>query len=101
MPQQPQKQKKQPERKCAGCNERKPKKALVRIVRTPDGSVRCDTTGKIAGRGVYLCPNKTCLAAARKAKRLERSLETPVPDSVYEELEALFAALPEVSPDDA
>ena len=61
------------------------------MVRPPSGGdVTLDTTGKAAGRGVYLCANVACLAKARKAKRLERSLDTAIPDAVYEALESLM-----------
>ena len=65
-------QKKVPVRRCVGCNAQKPKKELVRIVRSPEGEVGVDLTGKRSGRGAYLCPSASCLAKARKAKRLEQ-----------------------------
>ena len=83
----PQKMKKVPERKCAGCNEKRPKKELIRIVRTPDGNILVDGRGKESGRGVYICPDKSCFDKARKAKRFERSLEVQIPESIYDELE--------------
>ena len=76
-----------PLRKCIGCNEQKPKKELLRVVRSPEGEISMDETGKKAGRGAYLCPSKACLAKARKAKRLERTFECPIPDEVYDRLE--------------
>ncbi len=79
--------KKIPLRKCTGCGEMKPKKELVRIVRAPDGGVSLDLTGRAAGRGAYLCGSPACLKLARKAKRLERSLDCAIPDSVYEDIE--------------
>ena len=78
--------KKIPMRRCAGCNEQKSKKEFVRIVRTPEGEIRLDETGKMNGRGVYLCPKKSCLQKAKKAKRLERSLEVEIPEGVWEEI---------------
>lgn len=60
-------QKKVPVRRCVGCNTQKPKKELVRIVRSPEGEVSVDLTGKRSGRGAYLCPSAACLAKARKA----------------------------------
>lgn len=78
--------KKIPERKCMGCNEKRPKKELVRVLRTPEGNVVLDATGKKSGRGAYVCPKKECLEKAVKSKRLERCLEVPIPDSVYDEL---------------
>lgn len=79
-------QKKIPMRRCAGCNGQKPKKELVRIVRSPEGVISLDITGRKPGRGVYLCPNAACLAKAEKAKRLERALETPIPADVMESI---------------
>ena len=79
-------QKKVPVRRCVGCNAQKPKKELVRIVRSPEGEVGVDLTGKKSGRGAYLCACASCLAKARKAKRLERAFGVPVPDDVYERL---------------
>lgn len=80
-------QKKIPQRQCMGCRERREKRALIRVVRTPDGSVCLDFSGKLSGRGAYLCPNPECLKKAQKSKALERSLETPIPDAVYARLE--------------
>lgn len=82
-----QKKKAQPMRKCTGCNEMKEKRELVRIVRDPDGNVSVDLTGKKSGRGAYICRDKKCLAAARKAKRLDKAFGCAVPDEVYERLE--------------
>lgn len=79
--------KKVPLRRCAGCNEQKSKKEFVRVVRTPEGNIILDETGKANGRGVYLCPSKACLQKARKAKRLERNLNVPIPDEIYDLLE--------------
>lgn len=84
-------QKKVPMRKCIGCNESKTKKELVRIVRSPEGDISLDLTGKKSGRGAYICPDAECLKKARKAKRLERIFETAVPDSVYDEAERLLS----------
>lgn len=80
-------QKKIPMRKCTGCNEMKPKKELVRIVRSPEGEISMDLTGKKSGRGAYICKDIKCLNAAKKAKRLERAFECTVPEEVYERLE--------------
>lgn len=79
--------KKIPMRKCTGCNEMKPKKELVRIVRDPEGNISVDLTGKKSGRGAYICKTAQCLAAAKKAKRLERAFECEIPEEVYERLE--------------
>lgn len=80
-------QKKVPMRKCIGCNESKQKKELVRIVRSPEGEISLDMTGKKSGRGAYICPNADCLNKARKSKRIDRILEIQVPESVYDEAE--------------
>ena len=79
--------KKVPLRRCAGCSEQKSKKEFVRVVRTPDGDIILDDTGKANGRGVYLCPKKSCLQKARKAKRLERNLDTAIPEEIWNALE--------------
>lgn len=70
-----------------GCNERKPKRELLRVVRTPEGTVELDFTGKKNGRGTYICPNTECLKKVIKSKRLERALEVTIPDQVYAALE--------------
>ena len=80
-------QKKIPQRQCMGCRERKAKKELIRVVRGTDGVVSPDFGGKLNGRGAYVCPDPECLKKARKAKSLERSLETPIPEEVYDRLE--------------
>ena len=80
-------QKKIPQRQCMGCRERKAKKELIRVVRSTDGAVSLDFSGKLNGRGAYLCPDPECLKKARRAKSLERSLEVPIPDAVYDRLE--------------
>jgi len=79
--------KKVPLRRCAGCSEQKSKKEFVRVVRTPEGDIILDDTGKANGRGVYLCPKKSCLQKARKAKRLERNLDTAIPEEIWNALE--------------
>ena len=80
-------QRKIPLRRCTGCNEQKPKKELVRVVRSPQGEIALDRVGKMPGRGAYLCPSAQCLAKARKAKRLERALDAQIPPEVYERIE--------------
>ena len=79
-------QKKIPQRQCMGCRERKEKRALIRIVRGTDGNVSVDFGGKLNGRGAYICPNPECLKKAQRAKALERSLETAIPEEVYDRL---------------
>ncbi len=76
--------KKIPMRQCLGCNEHKPKRELIRIVRTPEGEVVADMTGKKNGRGAYLCPSDSCLRRVQKSKRAEKVLECAIPDEVYE-----------------
>ena len=80
-------QKKIPQRQCMGCRERKAKKEMIRVVRGTDGQVTLDFSGKLNGRGAYLCPDPACLKKAQKAKSLERSLEVPIPQEVYDRLD--------------
>ena len=79
-------QKKIPQRQCMGCRERKPKRDMIRIVRTPEGVVTLDFGGKMNGRGAYICPDSECLRKVQKSKALERSLEVPIPDEVFDRL---------------
>ena len=83
--------KKIPLRKCLGCGEQKPKREMVRVLRTPDGKIVLDGTGKQAGRGAYICPKSACLKKAVKGKRIEKSLETQVSEEVYAALERTLA----------
>lgn len=76
-----------PLRMCAGCGQMKPKKELVRIVKSPEGEISLDTTGRKPGRGAYVCRNPECLKAARKARRLEKAFSCRIPDEVYDRLE--------------
>ncbi|HLN60150.1 MAG TPA: YlxR family protein [Symbiobacteriaceae bacterium] len=87
--------KKVPQRMCVGCGQLKPKKELLRVVRTPEGVIELDTSpaGKRSGRGAYLCHSKECLAKAVKGKRLERALEHPVSDEIWAKLEAGMVTL--------
>ena len=80
-------QKKIPQRQCMGCRERRAKKELIRVVRGTDGTVSLDFSGKAPGRGAYLCPNPECLKKAIRSKALSRSLETEIPQEVYDRLE--------------
>ena len=75
-----------PTRRCTGCGEHFPKPELIRVVRTPEGEIVLDSTGKRAGRGAYLCKSAECLRRARKARRLEASLEVSISDAIYEAL---------------
>ncbi len=87
MNSQPKKVRKIPERQCMGCNEKRPKAELLRVVRAPDGSVSLDFTGKKSGRGAYICRSAACLRRARKTGRLSRSLECEIPDAVFAAME--------------
>ena len=80
------KTKKIPQRKCVGCNEMKDKKSLLRIVRSPEGEISLDLTGKKNGRGAYVCPDKACITKAVKEQRLDRALEKSISDEVYNKL---------------
>jgi uncharacterized protein len=84
------KKRKIPMRICVGCREQKPKKELVRIVRTPEQQVVLDLTGKKAGRGAYICPTEECFRKAVKGKRLEKSLDVPFSSELAEEISALL-----------
>lgn len=77
-----------PTRTCVACRTARPKRALVRVVRTPEGSVVVDPTGKRSGRGAYLCPSLDCLRLAERRGSLARALATPVPPAVIEALAA-------------
>ena len=79
-------QKKIPQRQCMGCRERKAKRELIRIVRMTAGTVTVDFGGKLNGRGAYICPNAECLKKVQRSKALERSLETAIPEEVYDRL---------------
>ena len=78
--------KKIPLRQCLGCREMKPKKELIRVVRSPEGTVSVDLHGKASGRGAYVCSDTECLKRAVKSKALSRALDTEIPPEVYEEL---------------
>lgn len=78
------KPKKIPMRMCLGCNEMKPKKELIRVVKSPEGEISLDFKGKAAGRGAYICRSTECLSKARKARRFEKSFSCRIEESVYE-----------------
>ena len=82
-----QKPKKVPESQCLGCREMKDKKALIRVVRSPEGEISLDFKGKKPGRGAYVCPDPACLAKVRKSRALERAFESAIPAEVYGMLE--------------
>lgn len=79
-------QKKIPMRQCLGCREMKPKRELIRVVRSPEGEVSLDFKGKAPGRGAYICPDVQCLKKATKARALERAFSAQIPPEVYEKL---------------
>jgi len=80
--------KKIPMRMCLGCNEMKPKKELIRIVKSAEGEISLDLTGKKNGRGAYICRSTECLRLARKARRLEKSFQCRIEDAVYDSMES-------------
>lgn len=84
---QPPKPKKIPMRQCLGCNEHKPKGELLRVVRSPEGEVSLDFTGKKSGRGAYICRDVACLKKVRKSRRLERNLECSISEEIYDRME--------------
>ena len=78
--------KKIPLRMCTGCMEMKPKKELIRVVKSPEGEVSVDLTGKKSGRGAYICKSGECLEKAVKAKRLSRNLDVAISEDIYNRL---------------
>ena len=79
-----------PQRTCMGCNSKKDKKELIRIVKTNQNEISIDKTGKKEGRGAYICNNITCLDKAIKSKRLERTLDTKIDEEIYNNLRNLI-----------
>lgn len=77
-----------PQRQCVGCRVMADKKSLLRVVKTPEGEIVLDATGKRSGRGAYVCHSGECLKKARKSRALERAFETAIPPEVYDALEA-------------
>lgn len=84
--------KKIPMRQCTGCREMKPKRELIRVVRSPENEITLDFKGKAQGRGAYVCKNQECLKKAIKSKALERSLEVSIPDEIYSQLKEQMEA---------
>lgn len=82
--------KKQPQRTCIGCNSKKDKRELIRIVKNKQGEIKLDRTGKLDGRGAYICDNIECLEKAIKSKRLERTFETQIEEKIYEDLRGVM-----------
>lgn len=87
------KTKKMPQRRCVGCYESKNKLDLIRIVRTPEGDYKIDPSGKLSGRGAYICKNTECLEKAYKGKKLERSFKEKISNDIYENLKQLIETL--------
>lgn len=83
--------KKIPQRQCLGCNEKRPKKELLRVVRTPEGEISLDFTGKMSGRGAYICHDIKCLRKARKSRRIDKNLDCEIPEEVYDKMETELA----------
>ena len=82
--------KKQPERTCMGCNEKKPKKEFVRIVKNKENEINIDKTGKMSGRGAYICENIECLEKLKKSKRLEKVFDMKISNEIYEKLRGVI-----------
>ena len=82
-----------PLRKCTGCGEMKPKKELIRVVRSPEGEISLDLTGRKPGRGAYVCRQGACLAQARKARRLEKAFSAQIAPEIYDALEVSLSEL--------
>ena len=80
-----------PQRTCVTCGRVRPKRELVRVVRTPGGEIKVDLTGKVSGRGAYVCPEPPCAERAVKEGRLRHALEVPVPETLVEELRTALA----------
>ena len=91
----------EPQRMCAACREMRDKRELLRVVRSPEGEITLDDTGKRSGRGAYLCLRPECLKRAQKARSLERAFKTKVPQEVWDQIAArVEAAPPPESPED-
>ena len=78
--------KKLPQRTCIGCNTQKDKKDLIRIVKNKQGEISLDKTGRLPGRGAYICDNLECLEKLVKSKKLEKSFEMKIEETIYDEL---------------
>ena len=84
--------KKIPMRQCLGCREMKPKRGLLRVVRSPEGTVSLDLRGKASGRGAYVCPSTECLKKAIKSRAVSRAFDTEIPQEIYDALLAEMEA---------
>ena len=89
--------KKIPLRQCLGCREMKPKRELIRAVRSPEGEISLDFKGRKPCRGAYVCPSADCLKKARRSKALERAFGAPIPDEVWQALEREMQEAPPVT----
>lgn len=91
--------KSKPVRMCVGCREMKDKRSLIRVVKTPTDEIKIDSTGKLSGRGAYICRDTECLQKAVKSKGLEKSLKVAISDEIKEELMAMLEGLPKEAGD--
>ena len=82
--------KKKPQRTCMGCNSKKDKNELIRIVKNNKNEITVDKTGKLEGRGAYICNNMECLEKAIKSRRIERAIEAKISDEIFEQLKSLI-----------
>ncbi len=85
--------KKIPQRQCIGCREMKNKPDMIRVIRTPEGEIRIDATGRMNGRGAYICRSGACLRASIRNHGLERSLRTSIPEEISRQLEEEMSRL--------
>jgi len=88
-----------PLRRCVACGEQRPKRDMMRVVRTPAGHIDVDAPPKAAGRGAYLCPTRECLSRAADGKALRRALEAPLPEEAADRLRELAHGAPAVEKD--
>ena len=84
--------KKKPLRMCTGCGEMKLKTELIRVVKSKEGEISLDTTGKKAGRGAYVCPSHECFEKMRKSRRLEKAFSMQIPDEIFFDMEKKLEA---------
>ena len=82
--------KKKPQRTCMGCNSKKDKNVLIRIVKNNKNEITVDKTGKLEGRGAYICNNMECLEKAIKSKRIEKAIETKISNEIFEQIKSLI-----------
>ena len=87
-------------RMCVGCREMKPKKELLRVVRSPEGEISFDLTGRKPGRGAYVCHSSECLLRAIKQKQLERTFSAPISDEIRDALAAQIKDIPKETADE-